>query len=98
MTDLAQINMNMFGVDVDRRDDGSIVLTCPEPLGAMPKSVVAILRQHAAAHPDRDFLCERDESGDWQRVTYADVLKAANAIGQALLDGGNGPERPIAIL
>jgi feruloyl-CoA synthase len=31
-------------------------------------------------------------------VTYADVLKAANAIGQALIDGGHGPNQPLAIL
>ena len=29
---------------------------------------------------------------------YADVLNAANAIGQALLDGGHGSDRPVAIL
>ncbi|MGB0629130.1 MAG: feruloyl-CoA synthase [Alphaproteobacteria bacterium] len=98
MADLAPVNMNTFGVDIDRRDDGSIMLTCPEPLGALPSSIVAMLRDHAAAHPDRDFLCERDASGEWRRVTYADVLKAANAIGQALLDGGHGPDRPVAIL
>ena len=98
MADLAQVNMNTFGVDIDRRADDTIILTCPEPLGDLPASIVAMLRDHAAAHPDRDFLCERDGSGAWRRVTYADVLKAANAIGQALMDGGHGPERPVAIL
>jgi feruloyl-CoA synthase len=98
MAALAQVNMNTFGVDIDRRADGSIILTCPEPLGKLPSSIVAMLRDHAAAHPDRDFLCERDGAGEWRRVTYADVLKAANAIGQALIDGGHGPNRPLAIL
>ena len=98
MADLAQVNMNMFGVDIERRGDDTIILTCPEPLAPLPSSIVAMLRDHTAAHPDRDFLCERDGSGAWRRVTYDDVLKAANAIGQALLDGGHGPERPVAIL
>lgn len=98
MTKLAQVNMNTFGVNVERRSDGTIVLTCPEPLDELPSSIIAMLRDHAAQHPDRDFLCERDGSGEWRRVTYADVLNAANAIGQALLDGGHGSDRPVAIL
>lgn len=98
MASLAQVNMNMFGVDVERRADESIILSCPEPLAPLPSSIVSMLRNHAADHPDRDFLCERDGNGAWRRVTYDDVLKAANAIGQALLDGGHGPDRPIAIL
>ncbi|MEE2997614.1 MAG: feruloyl-CoA synthase [Pseudomonadota bacterium] len=98
MAELAKVNMNAFGVDIDRRADGTIILSCPEPLDALPSSIVAILRDHAASHPGRDFLCERDASKEWRRVTYAGVLKAANSIGQALLDGGHGPDRPVAIL
>lgn len=98
MAELANVNMQRFGVDVERRDDGTIVLRCPEPLGPVPTSVIEMLRDHAAAHPDRDFLCERDSSGGWRRVTYADVLRAANSIGQALLDGGHSAARPVAIL
>jgi feruloyl-CoA synthase len=98
VAELAQVNMNAFGVNIDRRADGTIILSCPEPLDALPSSIVAILRDHAASHPDRDFLCERNASKEWRRVTYADVLKSANSIGQALLDGGHGPDRPVAIL
>ena len=53
MTKLAQVNMNTFGVDVERRSDGTIVLTCPEPLDELPSSIIAMLRDHAAQHPDR---------------------------------------------
>ena len=67
MTKLAQVNMNTFGVNVERRSDGTIVLTCPEPLDELPSSIIAMLRDHAAQHPDRDFLCERDGSGEWRR-------------------------------
>lgn len=98
MAELANMNMKRFGVDVERRDDGTIILRCPEPLGPVPTSLIEMLRDHAAAHPDRDFLCERDSSGGWRRATYADVLSAANSIGQALLDGGHKAARPVAIL
>ncbi|PPR09776.1 MAG: Long-chain-fatty-acid--CoA ligase [Alphaproteobacteria bacterium MarineAlpha11_Bin1] len=98
MSDLAPVNMNSFGVDIERRGDGTIILNCPEPLDELPSSIVAMLRAHAAAHPNRDFLCERDANRKWRRVTYDDVLKAANSIGQALLDSGHGVDRPLAIL
>lgn len=98
MAELAPVNIQRFGVDVERRDDGTMVLRCPEPLGPVPTSVIEMLRDHAAAHPDRDFLCERDGAGAWRRATYADVLTAANSIGQALLDGGHSAARPVAIL
>jgi feruloyl-CoA synthase len=90
--------MRRFGVDVERRDDGTTILRCPEPLGTVPASLVVLLRERAAAHPDRDFLCERDGNGAWRRATYADVLNGANAVAQRLLDGGHGPDRPLAIL
>jgi feruloyl-CoA synthase len=95
MTDMS---MRRFGVDVEKRDDGTTILRCPEPLAPVPNSLVAILRDRAAEHPDRDFLCERDDSGDWRRLTYAQLLSGANAVAQALLDGGHGPSRPLAIL
>ncbi|MEK9644938.1 MAG: feruloyl-CoA synthase [Alphaproteobacteria bacterium] len=95
---LAHVNMRRFGVDVERRDGNVSVLRCTEPLGPMADSLVALLRDHADAHPYRDFFCEKDGTGDWRRVTYADVRRAADAIGQALLNDGHGPDRPVAIL
>lgn len=95
---MTDTSMRRFGVDVEKRDDGTTILRCPEPLASVPTSLVAVLRDRAAAHPDRDFLCERDESGAWRRLTYAQLLEGANAVAQALLDGGYGPSRPLAIL
>jgi feruloyl-CoA synthase len=98
MADSANTGMKRFGVDVEKRDDGTTILRCPEPLGPVPTSLVALLRDQAVAHPDRDFLCERDDTGAWRRATYGDVLRGANAVAQALLDDGHGPDRPLAIL
>src|SRR5205085_9553746 len=47
---------------------------------------------------DRLFLAEREESGGWRKLTYEAAAKSANAIGQALLDHGLGPDRPLMIL
>jgi feruloyl-CoA synthase len=95
---LAQVNMRRFGVSVETRDGGVFILRCEEELGPMPANLIAILRERAASHPDRDFLCERDPQGEWRRVTYAEARTAADSIAQALLNNGHGPDRPVAIL
>ncbi len=38
------------------------------------------------------------QRGDWQRVSYAEMLQRARRLGQALLDAGLSAERPLAIL
>jgi hypothetical protein len=85
---------------VERREleGGAFELTSPVPLGPYAISLAHLLRQQAEAHPDRDFLAERDASGAWRRLTYADARRQADAIAQALIELGCGPERPLMIL
>lgn len=68
------------------------------PLGPYPRAVGDVLELQAGAAPDRVFLAEPDGAGGFRRVTYGEALAAARAIGQALLDRGLGPRRPLAIL
>ena len=46
----------------------------------------------------KSFLAERGVSGAWQKLTYLETYGAVRRIGQALLDRGLGPQRPVAIL
>lgn len=85
-------------LDVDRLPGGRLLLRSPMPLGPYPRAIGDVLEQQAAAVPDRVFLAEPDGAGGFRRVTYAEALTAARAIGQALLDRGLGPRRPLAIL
>jgi len=82
----------------ERRSDGSIVLRSARGLGPVPRSIGVLLERWAAAAPDRVFLAERAASGAWRHLTYEAAGRAANAIGQALLDRGLGPDRPLMIL
>jgi feruloyl-CoA synthase len=57
----------------------------------------------ARTDPDRIFMARRrrqenGSTGDWQHLSYGQALEAARSIGQALIDRGLGPERPVAIL
>jgi feruloyl-CoA synthase len=84
-------------VELERRPDGCMVLRSPQPLGAYPRCVGEWLVQWARQAPERVFLAERQ--GDaWRKVTYAHALDAARRIGEALLERGLGPDKPLAIL
>ncbi|HEX9185306.1 MAG TPA: feruloyl-CoA synthase [Burkholderiales bacterium] len=84
-------------VNVEKRAGGVMVLRSPQPLAAYEKSVGEWLVKWARQAPERVFLAER-EGEKWRRVSYAQALQAARRIGQALLERGLGPEKPVAIL
>jgi len=82
----------------ERWPDGSIVLRSTRALDAVPRSLGVLLERWAAAEPNRLFLAEREASGGWRHLTYGAAARAAEAIGQALLDRGLGSDRPLLIL
>ncbi len=82
----------------ERRSDGAMVLRSTRGLGAVPRSLGVLLERWAAAAPDRLFLAEREASGGWRHLTYEAAARAANSIGQSLLDRRLGPDRPLLIL
>ena len=71
-------------VDVERRADGTMILRSREPLGPYPGKLTERLDHWAKATPDRVFMAERDASGGWRTVTYAQARAEARAIGAAL--------------
>ena len=84
-------------VNVEKRADGAIVLRSPQALKPYARAVGDWLVQWHERAPDRTFLAERQGDG-WRRVSYRDALANARRIGQALLDRGLGPGKPVAIL
>ena len=85
-------------VEAEATGDGGWLLRQPVPLGAVPDHLIGVLRERAADAPDRTFLAERDGAGGWRRLDYAGAAAKSAAIGQALIERGHGPDRPVAIL
>jgi feruloyl-CoA synthase len=82
---------------------GTQYLQAETPLGPYRDRMTDRLVHWAEAAPDRTFIAARERlpdgsTGEWLRVSYAEALSRARSIGQALLDRGLGPERPLAIL
>jgi feruloyl-CoA synthase len=77
---------------------GQLVLRSVDPLTAYPVTVVHSLRTWAEADPGHLLIAERNPDGGWRRCSYGTAVATAGAIGQALLDRGLGPHRPLMLL
>ena len=77
---------------------GGMILRSEVPLPPLARSTGVWLARWAAEAPERTFLAEREVSGGWRRISYAETFEAARAIGQALVDRGLGADRPLMIL
>jgi feruloyl-CoA synthase len=80
------------------RADGSIVLRSAHALKPYEPSLVALFRSAVERAPDRLFIAERDASGAWAGLTFAQTRRKVDAVAQALLDRGLSPERPVMAL
>ena len=81
-----------------RGADGIERLRSTVALGPYPDRLTDRLEHWARLAPDRTLVARRERGGDWRRIGYAQMLERARAIGQALVERGLGPERPVAIL
>jgi len=76
----------------------SWLLRSADPLDDHPVSVIHSLRAWAHQDPGHPLVAERAQDGSWRTCTYGEAATAAESIGQALLDLGLGPGRPLLIL
>lgn len=90
--------MSTLSVEIERSEDGSILMRNLQPLGPYPRVITERFSAALAACPDRIFLGERGENGAWHTITYAEADGKIRALGQALLESGLSRDRPLAIL
>lgn len=83
---------------LETRPDGTRLLRSTEALRWFPSRLTDALEQWAAEAPDRTFVAKRHQGGDWRRISYAEMLRRAQAVGQALVDLKLSAERPVALL
>ena len=93
------VRLRTSGASIEHRADGTVLVRSDEPLGAYPKALTDRLMHWAEVSPDTVCVAKRQgASGEWKRLTYAEVLDAVRRIGQALLNRGLFVERPAVIL
>ena len=100
-TNLARVREVPLGpddVELARRADGAILLRSPHPLSAHPARLTERLAHWARETPAQRFIAQRDDSGNWRSLTYAETYGRVRSLGQSMLDRGLTSERPVAIL
>jgi feruloyl-CoA synthase len=86
-------------IKVERRGDGTVVLQSNHPLKPYARHIPALLAKWAAEAPDRVWLAQRrGPDREWLKLTYAEAKRQVDAVTQALLERGFGPDRPVMIL
>ena len=86
-------------VSLERRVDGSIILQSNHKLKPYEKCVPAFLAKWAQEAPERVWLAQRrGPQRAWFKLTYAEAKRQIDAVTQALLDRGFGPDKPVMIL
>ena len=59
---------------LERRPNGTIFIRAPPAAGAYHRTLSEPLEKWAKAAPERVFLAQRDGSGAWRTLAYAQVL------------------------
>jgi feruloyl-CoA synthase len=83
---------------LEHRPDGAIIVRSPHKLAPYPDKLTERLEYWAEVAPDRAFMAQRDASGGWRMISYAQTLDLVRRIGTSLLKRNVDPERPIVIL
>lgn len=89
-------------VNVERRDDGSIILVSPHPRAEASRNMVEPLKKWALERPDTTFVAQRDADDNWERVTWAEAKDKVWSFAAGLIErglaGADNNQAPLAIL
>jgi feruloyl-CoA synthase len=96
-TPIRQVRLGNMAAAAEHRADGTTILRSVETLGGYPRAIVDALEAWASKTPDTVLIADRDGDG-WRKLSFAQVLARIQPLGQALLEAGLSPERPLVIL
>jgi feruloyl-CoA synthase len=92
------VALGPYEATASRTEDGSWILRNTDPLLEFPRRYTGSLVRWAHERPQATFLAQRDERGEWRRLSYATALQRVQALGIGLLARGLDRERPLMIL
>ncbi|MCW4627914.1 AMP-binding protein [Marinomonas rhodophyticola] len=85
-------------IDIEKREDGVQIINSQKALDDYARCWTDQLEYWAEKTPDQLFVAERDEQGDWHKVTYAQAVTRVRKIASWLLTQPVSVERPIVFL
>src|SRR5262245_24233278 len=81
-------------IELTRASDGIVYLSSGIPYQPGLPSLVDYFARAVELRPESTFLAERDVSGAWRRITYAQAWRDTTAIATWLIGSGFGPGGP----
>jgi len=84
-------------LEVERREDGSILLYNPTPVSTTFETTLDALDHWAAAKPADPWLGERSSEG-WRMATFGEAREQVRALAGGLREAGLTPGAPLLIL
>lgn len=98
-TEVLPVNIVTYDVNVDQRDDGSMLIRSAAELPAYATKMTDRLEYWAAETPDKVMVAQRTEDRHhWETVTYAEALVKVKRLAQYLLNQNLSADRPVVIL
>lgn len=91
------VSLGMPDVQIEERA-GSVYLNAREPLAPLPPRLLDRLLHWAEVRGEHTFVARRGGDGQWQRISYRDMLERVRCIAAHLLDHDLSSERPLVIL
>ena len=85
-------------IDINERDDGSLILHNKVPLAEYPANLGVWLHQNARLFPDKTFLMQRNADGQWTGPTFSQSLALVNRLSNGFVNMGLEAGHPIAVL
>jgi feruloyl-CoA synthase len=95
---IRSVNITPIETTIRHGAEGAVYLSSPQRLGPYPDRLTDRLEYWAEEAPGRVFLAQRDLTGGWRTITYAEALDCVLRVSQSLLNRRLSPERPILIL
>lgn len=92
--------VKLGGHEINFHYDNKMLYISPkEQLKPYPQKLTDRLLQYATSHPERTFAAKKDKHGEWIKLSYAETVKRAWNIAQALHNRPElSAERPLVIL
>lgn len=92
-----QVALGMPDVRIEERA-GNIYLTAQEALQPLPDRLLDRLVHWADVRGPETFVARRGADGEWQRISYGEMLERVRCVAAHLMDHDLGPQRPLVIL
>lgn len=92
------IRFGDVGLNVERREDGTLILSARAPLDAHDSNLLARFWAWGDSRPDHPWVVERGPDGAWRGLTYGQGREAVSAVARWLAEQDIPEGRSVLVL